>query len=296
MSRVWALVGLVGLVVAALMLAACGGGRGPENVVSESNAPFVPVLESTDLAVGGSRIVISLLDRAQQPQFAPDTTFRARIFEPTEGGIRFRGEAELTPVAIDGAPDLRDETLYIVRDAQLDQPGRWAIAVTAVFADGRSESSPRLEFDVAPDARAPDTGDPAPDVPTPTLDDAPIDQLSGDPDPLEPLYGRSVDQLLAAGEPFLIVFASSDRCAARPTCRRAVEQLKTLADETDTALVHAEPFNRLREPHLQAVIDRMNEAWTIEAEPQFYVVDGAGGIAARFQIVAELDDLRQALP
>ncbi len=276
------------VLVVAIWLAACGGDD-DRVILSEADAPFVPVLESSELAVGDSRIVLTLLDRDAQPSFSPETTFRARLFEPTEGGTRFRTEVELEAIAVG------DETYYVGRGVPFDQAGEWALAVTAAFTDGSAQSSPRLPFRVAADSSAPAGGEAVPALPTPTLADAPIERLSGDPEPLLALYERSVDELLGSGERFLIVFATYDRCAGRPVCARAVEQAKRIAEATDLTVIHVEPFGRQQPPEHQAIVDAVVESWGIRVEPLFFVVDGAGLVSSQFAIAATETELGAAV-
>ena len=273
-------------IAVALLLTACGSDD--RVILSEADAPFVPVLESSDLAVGDSRIVLTLLDRDTQPTFPQNTRFRARFFEPTEGGTRFLAETELEAIAVEG------ETYYVARDLRLEVAGDWALAVTAALADGSAQSSPRLPFTVTRTRSTPTVGDSAPNAPTPTTSDAPIGRLSGDPDPLSALYERSSRQLLDADEAFLIVFATYDRCAGRPTCARAVEQAKRIARDVDLTVIHVEPFGRQQPAQHQALIDAVVEAWGIRVEPQLFFVDAQGQIAQHFAIVVTEDELSAA--
>lgn len=275
------------VLTAAALLVGCGSGD-DRVILSEADAPFVPVLESSELSVGDSRIVLTLLDRNAQPRFAEGTSFRVRFFEPTEGGTRFRDEAELEPIPVE------DETYYVARDVGLNIAGDWALAVTAVLADGTAQSSPRLPFTVTRSRSTPAIGEPVPDVPTPTRGDAPIERLSGDPDPLPALYGHSVHQLLAEREPFLIVFATYDRCAGRPACARAVEQAKRIARELGLVTIHVEPFGRRQPPEHQVIVDAVVEAWGIRLEPQFFIVGEDGRVVERFTVVVTDAELRAA--
>ena len=279
---------LIVSLLAALALLGCGGGDDPR-VLTASDAAFVPVLETTDLIVGDTRVVMTLLDRSEEPRFAANTTFRARFFEPTEGGIRFRAEAELERI------EVGQLGYYIARGVPLDHPGDWALAVTASRGDGTSESSPRVGFPVGAAAHRPLPGSAAPVARSLSTEDAPAEGLTGDPSPHPGLYERSTSDLLAAGQPFLLVIGSSERCAGRATCRRALEQAKTLANQGAVAVVHLEPFGRPREPRLQVVIDAFNEAWGVRAEPGFWFVDERGEVAAYLAIVATDDELASAI-
>lgn len=273
--------------LAAVVLAACGGDE--PVVLTATDAPFVPVLETTDLRVGDERIVLSLLDRSEEPRFGAGASFRARLFEPTEGGIRYRAEAALERVEIEG------RSYYVARDAPLDHAGDWAIAVTAALADGTSESSPRVGFPVRAVGLRPAVGDAAPLLPSPTLGDGAIGELTGAAEPESLLYGDSVGDLLEAGRPFLLLFATPGRCGGQPTCRRALAQAAGIARAGELAVVHVEPFGRPRGAALQEMIDGLNEAWGIRVEPQFWLVDGEGRVAGRWAVVVGDGELGEAI-
>ena len=273
---------LAALLLASAALAACSSDATP--VITAADAPFIPVIETHEPAVGDDALVFTLLDRDRPPQFPGGAAIRARFFEPTEGGVRFRADAEAVHVREIGA-----ETFYIAAGIPLDRAGVWALAVTASFPGGESESSPRLRFEVNERPVGPAPGDPAPDAPTPTTGDAALGDLTGDPDPLEPLYASSASDLIGR-EPFLLLFATHSRCAGRSTCSRALSQAKRLADRI--AVVHVEPFPA-RRGH-QRKLDAVLEAWQVESEPIFYLIGADGAIAARFQIAVRGEDLDAA--
>lgn len=282
-----ALFALLAAMLAAVVLAACGGDE--PVVLTATDAPFVPVLETTDLRVGDERIVLSLLDRSEEPRFGAGASFRARLFEPTEGGIRYRAEASLERVEIEG------RSYYVARDAPLDHAGDWAIAVTAALADGTSESSPRVGFPVRAVGLRPVVGDAAPALASPTLEDGAIGELTGAAEPEALLYRDSVGHLLEAGRPFLLLFATPGRCGGQPTCRRALAQAAGVARAGELAVVHVEPFGRPRGAALQGMIDKLNEAWGIRVEPQFWLVDGEGRVAGRWAVVVGDGELGEAI-
>lgn len=286
MSRASLLLGLLAT-LCGFAVSACGGEE--RNVITPAEAAFVPVIESAELHVGMSRLVLTLLDRDRQPEFGGDVTYRIRYFDPTEAGIKFHSEAELESIDIEGLRYL------IATEAPFDEPGQWAIAVTVELPGGTALSSPRLPILVQATARALILGDRAPDVPTPTVADGILERMSPVEDSLLPLYERSAPELLAIGEPFLIVWSSAERCAGRLACARALEQAASILQSEAIAVLHVEPFGRPRSGELQAMIDTAVEAWGIEAEPQFFVVDSTGTIVSRFEIVVEDAELREAV-
>ena len=281
---------LLAMLSLGLATAACGDSE-DRVVVTASEAAFVPVIESSDVHVDLPRLILTLLEQDAQPVFAKGASFRIRYFEPTEGGIKFHSAAELQIIDVEGFRYL------VANSVPFRTPGMWAVAVTAELPDGRTESSPRLPLQVHEQSRAPSAGDRAPLVDTPTLSTGMLESLEegGVPDSVQRLYEHSALELINQGEPFLMVWSTPDRCAGRLACAVALEQARLITEQNDIAVIHVSPFGRPRRPMLQALIDAANEAWSIQAEPQFYIVDSAGIVSARFEIVVEQSDLEAAI-
>ena len=275
------------MLLAASLLAACGSDDGPA-VILPSDAPFVPVIESSDLAVGETRIVLTLLDRDRAPTFPPETAFRVRLFEPINGEIRFRTDAvaQVIPVG--------DRVYYSVA-APLDGPGQWALEVTALFADGASRTSARLPFLVPVEQRTLAVGSAAIPSPTLTLADGPPAEISSDPNPNAALYEVSVAQALETRRPFVLALTSVGFCFGRGTCQRAVDQLKRLAPAAGLLAIHAEPLTNLGDgaaplPSPSNVL----ADWRLENDPWIFVVNADGMISARFEVAVSDAELSAA--
>ncbi|MDE2986785.1 MAG: hypothetical protein OXT70_01880 [Chloroflexota bacterium] len=280
--------GAIGIALAVLATVGCGGST-DRLVITSSEAAFVPVIESSDIHVGVPRLVLTLLERDAQPQFPEDAAFRIRYFDPTEDGIKFHSEAELREIDVEGLRYL------IASGPPFDTAGQWALAVTVELPDGTAESTPRLPFLVRRNATGLARGDPAPRVATPTTADGVLERMAEPGPEAVGLYERSAAELIFEGAPFLIVWASAERCAGRRACARALEQANELLQQETLAVLHVEPFGRPRPQPLQGLIDEASEAWSIEAEPQFFLVDQDGTIAARFEIVVERAELEAAV-
>lgn len=278
----------IGVGVAALALVTCEGAD-ERRVVTSSEAAFVPVIESSDVFVGVPRLVLTLLERDTQPEFPDGTRFLIRYFEPTEGGIKFLSEAELDEIEVEGLRYL------IANEPPFEAAGQWAIAVTVELSDGTAESTPRLPFLVRGSSNGLQQGNAAPTVDTPTHADGILERMADVPEDALGMYARSASEFVGSGEPFVIVWASAERCAGRVACARALEQARELHRQGAISVVHVEPFGRPRPGALQALIDAANEAWSIESEPQFFVVDADGLIASRFEIVVERSELDEAV-
>lgn len=279
---------LFGLVSIPLATAACANTE-DRVVVTASEATFVPVIETSDVFVGVPRLVLTLLEQDRQPKFEDDARFRIRYFEPTEGGVKFHSEGQLQIADVEGFRYL------VATEVPFNSSGTWAIAVTVELADGRAESTPRLAFLVDDHARGPQPGDPAPTERTPTASDGVLERMLQPGDSALGMYQRSASDLIARGEPFLIVWASTERCAGRRACARAVKQAVEIHNRGKITVLHVEPFGRPRPAELQALIDAANQAWSIEAEPQLYVVNADARIAARFEIVVRTSELEAAI-
>jgi hypothetical protein len=280
-----------GLIMIWVTAVACGDSDDPR-VVTASQAAFVPVIESSDVFVGMPRLVVTLLERDSQPVFADGAGFLIRYFDPTEGGIKFHSEAELTEIDVEGFRYL------IANNPPFQAAGQWAIAIAVELPDGTAESTPRLPFLVRGSANGLSRDVAAPTVETPIIADGILEKMTSTPDEVLTMYERSASELIASGEPFLIVWASANRCAGRLACARALEQATTVLSRGDIAVLHVEPFGRPRTGALQALIDTAIESWSIEAEPQLFLIDEHGLIAQRFEIVvdqAELDVAIEAL-
>ena len=276
------------LVGGGLALAACGDSE-ERIVITASEAAFVPVIESSDVFVDLPRLILTLLEQDAQPEFADGASFLIRYFEPTEGGVKFHSETELNEIDVEGLRYL------IASDPPFAVAGQWALAITVQLPDGAAEHTPRLPFLVRQSPHGLATGDPAPSVATPTIADGVLERMAEVPDEARGMYERSASDLLAQGEPFLIVWASAERCAGRRACARAMEQAAALHRDGEIAVLHVEPFGRPQPKPLQAITDAANEAWSLEAEPQFFVVDTAGVIVARYEIVVERAELESAI-
>ncbi len=279
---------LCGLIGAGLISVSCGGTE-QRLVVTASEASFVPVIESSDVHVNVPRLVLTLLERDAQPEFAAGATFLIRYFEPTEGGIKFHSEAELRELNVEG---LR----YLIADRPpFGVAGQWAIAVTVELPNGTAESTPRLSF-LVPDApNGLQAGDSAPTVETPTIADGVLERMADVPVEARSMYEQSASELIAREQPFLIVWTSAERCAGRLACARALEQARAVLNRGEITVLHVEPFGRPRREPLQMLIDTANETWTIEAEPQFFIIDQDGVVAVRFEIVVTQSALDAAI-
>ena len=99
--------------------------------------------------------------------------------------------------------------------------GRWGTRFTAILPDGSSKAV-RADYDVVEAGSTVAIGAKAPSIATPTIASAGGDvrAVSSDKQPTEHFYRTSVDTALAAGKPFVLVFATPAFCRLRSAVRR----------------------------------------------------------------------------
>ncbi len=259
-----------------------------------------PLIVSSELAKGPTRFLFSLTDPENELIAAPDVDVALEFYDTDRDpdAVVFEEEADFI-WALEG-----ERGLYV---ANIDFPeaGRWGTRFNATFPDGRTETV-RADYDVLEDTRTPSIGEEVPSVETPTAasmgDD--LRALSTDPDPEPRFYRTSVDDALAANEPFVLVFATPAFCQTR-TCGPTLETIKEVAAEyPDLTFINVEPFvMEIRDGSLQPVLSAEGQlqqapwtaAWQLVSEPFVAVVDGSGILQAKFEGVLGADELRQAL-
>ena len=259
------------IAVGAVLAAACGGGGPDRFVVTNADAPFVPVVESQDLAVGVDRVVLRLLDRDAAPTFDAGTTFAVRYFEPVVGGVRFRSDATLAVVEV-GA-----ETLY-VGAAPFDAAGTWELEVRASAAPGGADGEPlisaRLPFVVALETTSPAVGTVAPGTPS-------LQVALGTPG--------------AAGGPVLVVLTLVGDCFGSGLCDRALAQTQRLGAAAGVAVVAEQGLEEEPGEGPGPSTSGVLTDWSLENDPWIYVVGPGGVITARFERLATDAELEAAL-
>jgi hypothetical protein len=194
--------------------------------------------------------------------------------------------------------------LYV---ASVDFPdaGRWGVQFEATFPDGRVESV-RADFDVAETGSTPPLGAPVPPVDTPTVADVGGDlaKVSTDATPRPEFYSTSISDALAAGEPFVVSFATPAFCATK-LCGPALEAVKEVAAANPgITFINVEPYKMVfTEGRLQPELDEAGQlqpaewttAWGLRSEPYTFVIAADGTVAAKLEGVLGADELQAAI-
>ena len=116
-------------------------------------------------------------------------------------------------------------------------------------------------------------------------------KISSDPSPDPALYGESVDQALAAREPFVLAFATPAFCKSAE-CGPTLEVVKAVVKANPIRAINVEPYqltysNGRLQPVLQDgdfVPVQATEAYGIPTEPWIFVVGASGRVVASFEI------------
>jgi hypothetical protein len=260
---------------------------------------LVPVPIASELAVGRNRFLLNLLDNRNEPLAAPDRPVRLRFFD-----LATDPTAPASEVATAYLPTTEDLPGLYRAEVEFSCWGEWGVEAVTTEADG-SERTGRMIFPVRPVSSTPAVGEAAPPSETPTAASAAeIAAISTDTDPDPDFYTTSVDDAVAAGRPFLVIFSTPAFCRTR-TCGPALDIVKSVApDFDDVAFIHVEPYElAMVEGQLQPALSEENQPvpvpavteWRLPTEPYIFVVDGDGRVAAKMEGVASAEEIRAAL-
>lgn len=286
--------------VIAFLAAACAA-PGSSSVPSESSGPnpsVLPVVISSELAVGSNRFLFSFVDaKGDTPVGAPDRS----------ASVAFTGPANQTIPAAPGSFIWAIEGVSGIYVAAVDFPaaGDWVAQFTTAAA-GKAEEQIAFQLQVLDKKHVIVPGDKAPSVETPTLASVggDVSKISTDTKPDATFYKTSIAAALAAHTPFVLVFATPKFCQTR-TCGPTLDKLKPIAaGHPDLTFINVEPY-RLADDQgqLQPVLDANGQLQTVPAtdaygllsEPFVFVVGGDGIVKATFELIFTPDEIDKAL-
>ena len=319
-DRRFRLSALGALFAAGLGLAACGGGgvatasapasagpvsgppasAGPGDAPASGDPQILPMFISSEIAKGPTRFVFSLTDRANQLVAAPDVPVHLELYDvgAAPDTVAFEADARFL-WAIEG-----QRGLYVA-DLAFPAAGRWGVRFTARYPDGTSQQV-RADFDVAETGSTPAIGAPVVPIDTPTVTgaDADLATVTTDMKPDARFYGTSVAGALAAGKPFVLVFATPAFCQTA-VCGPTLDTVKAVArDYPNLTFINVEPYKMImKDSRLQPALDASGQlqaapwtdAWGLRSEPWVFVVGADGKMAAKFEGTLGADELRAAL-
>ena len=265
-----------------------------ERALAEKKGEDVGVVFSTsDYAVGRNRVGFLVVRGNAELVQAPEAEVRvAREGSATPASVR----AELVPLEPhehghgEGPHDHIDATDLYVAYVETPKPGRYWLVV-----DLAGESIQGIgSLDVKEKPATPAIGSKAVASDTPTLADAPLAKLTTATPPARELVRYSVAESLAAGKPFVLVFATPKYCESR-TCGPTVEVVDKARQEfaaRGIRFIHVEIYED-NDP--DKGVNRWVKEWNLPTEPWVFVVDGEGVIRAKFEGSVSEEEVERAI-
>jgi hypothetical protein len=296
---------VIPLAISAILVGACtgaGGATAPSASTQPSTGTYdlLPVVVSSEQYVGTDRFLFSFLDaKTNSPASAPDRSASVAVYPTSKGpAAATTGDGTFMWI-IPGTAGVYRTTL------SFSEAGPWTALFTTAAPGHPSETIP-FEFDVQPSPSAVQVGEAAPSVKTPTLADVGGDvaQISSDKSPDPAFYKVSVDQALAAHDPFVLVFATPAFCRSG-ACGPLLDTVKSVAASyPSVTFINVEPYKlKMTDGTLQPVLDANGQlipvdatnAYGILSEPWIFVVDSTGTITASIEGATDLAELKAAL-
>lgn len=282
---------LVTLVVT-VTVAGCAAGAGDQT--DEQQAAGFPdgsftIVATSDVGTGPTRLLVGVVEEDGTRIGSPDDPVEITVAPLDDAGSAQQVPGVFTWVA-DGIYGLYRA------EVDLDRPGTWSVTVTPV----NGEALEPVAFSVLDETSAPNVGEPAPAAPTPTLDDAPIEDLTTDPDPDPRFYGTTLDEALSSGMPTVLTFATPAYCTSA-TCGPMLDTVKEAAGaHPDVNFIHIEVYQGFNEPgfapdpaHLAPAVGA--DYWNLPSEPWVFVIDADGIVTGRFEGVMAPEELEALL-
>ena len=302
---------LVFLAALAVIAAACssGGGDGsPSTSTPETTTTLgvSPVIVNSELVVGENRFMIGLLSSENEEIVGAAVAFR--FFKLDGDQKELREEAQATPIALektyththeDGTVETHEagESGVYVAAVRFDEPGQWGVEVTAAVGDMTYDPAP-AGFVVLEESASVAMGAPAPLSETLTLDDVEdVTEIDTSNPPIPEMHTMTIAEAVTSGRPSVIVFATPAFCLSR-ICGPTKDVVDELFEQykSEVNFVHVEPYelDTARSGEGLFPISATTE-WGLQSEPWVFLVDSEGFIAAKFEAVVTMDELKAAL-
>lgn len=265
----------------------------------DPDARVIPVIMSSLVSVGPSRFLFGLTDDAYRVISSPEMDVDIEFYA--------LGRDHERPAQATRASYLDTQLgrgLYRA-GVDFDCAGEWGAQVQATLQDGSVERA-RMRFTVHPQGTTPAIGAPAPRSDSPTASTvAELQLISTDPDPFPGSFERTVAEVVTAGQPSLVFFATPAFCQTG-YCGPTVNLVKSVAIdyEDEIGFVNVEPYElQQTENGLQPKVDEDGRLIPVQAvidygipvEPYLFLVDADGDVFAKFEGVVGADELRASI-
>jgi hypothetical protein len=265
---------------------------------------FASIVNSS-LAVGPNRVVLQLTDADDESIFGADV--RLRFFDLNGAEPIARAEADARFVGVEtgyvdesagGRREVTGEDGVYVANVGFDRPGAWGVRIAVRASATEYEEFP-FRFTVRERSDEPAIGDPAPRSVQATLATEPdITAIDSSSPPRPEMHGQTIADAVMSGRPAVIAFATPAFCRSRlcaPVMDTVMDPLAA-SHAGRAAFIHVEPYllRDLREGFMENAVPAARE-WGLQSEPWIFVVGRDGRIAAKFEGIVALDEVREAL-
>jgi hypothetical protein len=276
---------VLGLAIAALIvLGACGGGEEGDSSDSGADsfnqsyedAEVYPILANADLAVGPNRFLVGLNDSRDAPIGAPGVEVDIAFYDLDESASE---------------PVVSHDTHFVwaikpvvgiyATEVDFDAAGEWG-AEFDISGAGYDETL-KARFHVNTDSSTPAIGEKPPASENPTSDDVKdLSAISTDNSPDPRFYKTTVKDALAAGEPFVVIFATPKFCQSQ-TCGPMLDIFQNVAKGfPKLTFIHIEPYELPADPSKLQPAPTASE-WGLPSEPWAFAIDSSGQVVAKFE-------------
>lgn len=266
---------LASLLAVALAVSACFGG---------SNTAGQLATSPPSIGTGEQRILVAVRDldtreMVATPDVTPVAVLRDEIGSPLG---EYEGEFVWT------IPDVAGLYAFHV---EIPGPATYQLTVDA----GELGELPPIGFVAAADPVQIAVGESAPRSDTRTLADAPIEDLTSDPTPVDSYYEMSVAEAVESG-PSVLIFATPAWCTSQ-TCGPMLDQIQEIESEyPELNYVHVEVYENIHVANREdLILVPAVEEWGLPTEPWLYVTDDSGTVTAAFEGAVSDQELRRAL-
>ena len=274
--------------VAAVVVVSCGGAEEePTANAAGFPAEALSIVVNADVAVGSSRLLVAVAESDGGRLGSPEDAIAIEVAPADQPELRQRADGVFVWIVEDAFGLYRAEFDF-------DRPGAWNVVV---IPEAGQPPTPSVVI-VGEDTIAPNVGDVAPVVPTPTVGSSTLAEITTDPEPNPRFYQLSLDDAVQSGTTTVVVFSTPAFCRTA-TCGPMLEQTKAVArDYLGLNFVHVEIYTGFGEPDFVPDGDHLAPsviAWNLPSEPGVFVVDGGGVITHRFEGVMDPTELMEAL-
>jgi hypothetical protein len=301
------------VVVATLVLFACGGGGGKKfaDTVVIGSDDIRPELVSTELVTGKNRFAFALIgpdgllivDADVHMAFyrLPDDGSEVMRFEldaissvpARDAGI----EETIEHVHADGAVHIHanvgEQVGIYTSVVEFDEPGRWGVELEIDTGEGKETIRP--SFNVGTQSTTLPIGADAPRSINRTVDDVDdITLVDSSANPSPDMHTETIAEALDAGKPLVVLFAVPGYCTSQ-LCGPEYEIMRKLyVQYGDRAtFIHVEPFEVPSSP--DQVLVQAAKDFGLQTEPWFFVIDAQGKLSMKFEGPTSMQELVNAL-